>query len=77
MPLNYSDHAWLGQGYFIIEADESDGSFLYYSPDISIITNVDSEHLDYYKDRESLDRSFYSFAAPGSRIYLSTGASEF
>ncbi|MDP2905671.1 MAG: UDP-N-acetylmuramate--L-alanine ligase [Candidatus Omnitrophota bacterium] len=35
-------------GFFVAEADESDGSFLYYRPDYSIITNIDREHLDYY-----------------------------
>ena len=46
---NIGANARLGRGeYFVAEADESDGSFLYYRPDYSIITNIDREHLDYY-----------------------------
>ena len=48
---NIDTNASLGEGrFFVAEADESDGSFLYYKPDYSIITNIDYEHLDYYKD---------------------------
>lgn len=52
-----------GEGpYFIIEADESDGSFLYLKPHISIITNLEVEHLDYYGTFERLCQSFKKFA---------------
>jgi UDP-N-acetylmuramate--alanine ligase len=45
-----SNSQW-GQGkYFVLEADESDGTFLNFFPEYSIITNVDREHLDFYKD---------------------------
>jgi len=48
---NINSNACLGKGkFFVAEADESDGSFLYYQPKYSIITNIDREHLDYYKD---------------------------
>jgi len=48
---NIDTNARLGNGkFFVAEADESDGSFLYYKPRYSIVTNVDREHLDYYKD---------------------------
>ncbi|MBW2583102.1 MAG: UDP-N-acetylmuramate--L-alanine ligase, partial [Deltaproteobacteria bacterium] len=44
-------NAVLGQGDFIVaEADESDGSFLKYSPTIAVVTNIDREHLDFYQD---------------------------
>jgi len=47
---NIDTNACLGNGkFFVAEADESDGSFLYYKPKYSIITNIDREHLDYYK----------------------------
>lgn len=47
-------NAYIGEGkFFVAEADESDGSFLYYSPKYSIITNIDREHLDYYKTFEN------------------------
>ena len=43
-------NAVLGQGdYIVAEADESDGSFLKYSPAIAVVTNIDREHLDFYK----------------------------
>ncbi|MFA5150138.1 MAG: UDP-N-acetylmuramate--L-alanine ligase [Candidatus Omnitrophota bacterium] len=47
---NIDTNACLGDGkFFVAEADESDGSFLYYKPKYSIVTNIDREHLDYYK----------------------------
>jgi len=59
---NIDNNAFLGSGkYFIAEADESDGSFLYYSPKYSIITNIDREHLDYYKTFEAEIRAFKEF----------------
>ncbi|MDD5194345.1 MAG: UDP-N-acetylmuramate--L-alanine ligase [Candidatus Omnitrophica bacterium] len=63
LPLNYSRNAWWGNNYFVIETDESDGSFLYCKPWVSIITNVDHEHLDYHKSFENLQESFLQFAA--------------
>ncbi len=55
--------ALLGQGEWLIaEADESDGSFEKLSPEIAIITNVDSDHLDYHKTFENLQNAFYEFA---------------
>jgi len=46
---NIQTNACLGSGqFFVAEADESDGSFLSYTPKYSIITNIDQEHLDYY-----------------------------
>jgi len=48
-------HAGAGGGkYFVTEVDESDGSFLFFSPHFSIITNIDLEHVDYYHDWSSL-----------------------
>jgi UDP-N-acetylmuramate--alanine ligase len=48
---NIDTNACLGSGeFFVAEADESDGSFLCYQPKYSIITNIDREHLDYYRD---------------------------
>ncbi|MBU1399313.1 MAG: UDP-N-acetylmuramate--L-alanine ligase, partial [Proteobacteria bacterium] len=55
-------NALLGQGNFIVaEADESDGSFLKYSPAIAVVTNIDKEHLDYYKDMNAIKEVFLSF----------------
>jgi UDP-N-acetylmuramate--alanine ligase len=56
-------NAKLGRGQLmVVEADESDGSFLRLSPTIAVITNVDSEHLDHYGTLESLQQAFVDFA---------------
>ena len=55
-------NALLGQGdYIVAEADESDGSFLKYSPAIAVVTNIDREHLDFYKDLDDIKEVFLSF----------------
>jgi UDP-N-acetylmuramate--alanine ligase len=55
-------NALLGQGeYIVAEADESDGSFLKYSPAIAVVTNIDREHLDYYNDLEDIKEVFLNF----------------
>lgn len=59
---NIDTNACLGNGrFFVAEADESDGSFLYYRPKYSIITNIDREHLDYYKTLENEISAFKEF----------------
>lgn len=58
----YGTNAHLGHGdYLIAEADESDGSFLCLLPIINVVTNVDEDHLDYYKSREAIDAAFVQF----------------
>lgn len=53
MLIDYFGNAQLGQGdLFIFEADESDGSFLRYSPFGAIVTNIDRDHLNYYENNE-------------------------
>jgi UDP-N-acetylmuramate--alanine ligase len=47
--------------YFVAEADESDGSFLMYSPDIAVVTNVDADHLDNYGTEAAYRASFAAF----------------
>ncbi|MEM7009339.1 MAG: UDP-N-acetylmuramate--L-alanine ligase [Thermodesulfobacteriota bacterium] len=55
-------NARLGRGKFmVVEADESDGSFLRLSPVISVLTNIDEEHMDYYKDMAELESTFLEF----------------
>jgi UDP-N-acetylmuramate--alanine ligase len=55
-------NALLGKGDFIVaEADESDGSFLKMSPTIAVVTNIDREHLDFYKDLNHIKEVFLSF----------------
>lgn len=58
----YGANAHLGHGkYLIAEADESDGSFLCLLPIINVVTNVDEDHLDYYRNREGIDAAFVQF----------------
>ncbi len=45
----------------VVEADESDRSFLYLLPSIAVVTNVDREHLDHYRDLEEIAAAFVSF----------------
>lgn len=61
--LNAIDtNAKLGKGkYLVAEADESDKSFLLLSPKISIVTNIDPEHLDHYKGIEDIKSTFVQF----------------
>ena len=55
-------NAVLGQGdYIVAEADESDGSFLKFSPTIAVVTNIDREHLDFYADLDEIKSVFLDF----------------
>ena len=55
-------NAKLGKGdWAILEADESDGSFLKLPINYSIVTNIDYEHLDFYKNYKNLENSFVEF----------------
>lgn len=55
-------NALLGEGdYIVAEADESDGSFLKMSPTIAVVTNIDREHLDYYKGLNHIQEVFLNF----------------
>ncbi|GAB4332309.1 MAG: UDP-N-acetylmuramate--L-alanine ligase [Desulfobulbaceae bacterium] len=55
-------NAKLGEGEFLVaEADESDGSFLKLSPVIEVVTNIDLEHLDYYRDLDHIREMFLEF----------------
>ncbi len=47
----------------VIEADESDGSFLNYRPTVALITNVEPDHLDHFGSREAFEQAFVDFAA--------------
>ena len=56
-------NARLGDGEVIVaEAEESDGSFLKLSPTIAVVTNIDREHLDYYRDIDDIKEAFVRFA---------------
>ncbi|YAL84379.1 UDP-N-acetylmuramate--L-alanine ligase [Dermacoccaceae bacterium W4C1] len=48
---------------FVVEADESDGSFVVYHPDIAVVTNIREDHLDFYGSFENVQRAYREFAA--------------
>lgn len=59
---SWGSNAKMGTGdFFVAEADESDGSFLMLSPTIAVVTNIDLEHLDYYRDIEHIAETFVNF----------------
>ena len=56
------NNAKLGKSdWSVLEADESDGSFIHIAPTYSIITNIDREHMDYYKSIKDLKNHFIKF----------------
>ncbi len=60
--------ASLGEGkYFVAETDESDGSFLKFSPKYSVITNIDFEHIDYFHDWDGILRAYAQFIGRTAR----------
>ncbi|MFL6175554.1 MAG: UDP-N-acetylmuramate--L-alanine ligase [Ornithinibacter sp.] len=55
-------NAALGSGpAFVVEADESDGSFLTYRPDVAVVTNVQPDHLDFYGTVEAVEAAYAAF----------------
>src|ERR1700733_4154405 len=58
----YGTNARLGAGdWMVVEADESDGTFLKLPADIAVVTNVDPEHLDHFKSFEAVQEAFRAF----------------
>jgi UDP-N-acetylmuramate--alanine ligase len=56
-------NARVGEGeYMVVEADESDGSFLLLAPVIAVITTIDREHLDHYHSLDEIQETFLQFA---------------
>lgn len=51
-----------GTGPFVLEADESDGSFLTYHPQVAVVTNIKPDHLDFYGDLATIEAAFARFA---------------
>lgn len=54
--------AHLGSGPFVAESDESDGSFLNYSPRVAIVTNIEPDHLFHYGSVAAVEQAFVDFA---------------
>jgi len=68
---SYGLSADTGSGkLFVVEADESDGSFLLYDTAVALITNVDADHLDHYGSREAFDQAFVDFANAASELVV-------
>jgi UDP-N-acetylmuramate--alanine ligase len=67
-------NAKLGSSHYVVaEADESDGSFLHFHPQCAIVTNIEAEHLDYYRDFEAILATFQQFLSqikPGGTAIL-------
>lgn len=60
----YGTNAKVGEGdWMVVEADESDGSFLRLKSTVAIVTNIDPEHLDHYGDFEGVKRAFDDFVS--------------
>src|SRR3984885_10620002 len=58
----YGTNARLGAGeWMVVEADESDGTFVKLPADIAIVTNIDPEHLDYFESFEAVEQAFRAF----------------
>lgn len=58
----WGTNAKLGSGDFVVaEADESDGTFLLLSPTIAVVTNIDLEHVDFYRDLDHIRETFLEF----------------
>ena len=60
---------------FVIEADESDGSFLHYDTAVALITNVDPDHLDHYGSLEAFEAEFGKFAA-GAKEFVAISSDD-
>ncbi len=60
----YGTNAYLGDGdWMIVEADESDGTFIKLPTTVGIITNMDPEHLDYYGTYEKMKEAYHTFVS--------------
>lgn len=55
---------------FVVEADESDGAFLTYHPEVGVVTNVDADHLDNWGTVEAYDQAFEEFVATVSQFLV-------
>jgi UDP-N-acetylmuramate--alanine ligase len=61
---------------FVLEADESDGSFLLYETAVALITNVDADHLDHFGTQEAFEDAFVEFAMGAREFIVASGDGE-
>jgi UDP-N-acetylmuramate--alanine ligase len=70
----YDSTAKAGRGeYFVVEADESDGSFVWLDPALAIVTNIETDHVDHYTDITQIVGAFGSFLGkmvPGATLII-------
>ena len=59
---------WTGSGRFVVEADESDSSFLRFGAEDVIVTNIEADHLDHHGSMEALERAFDRFVTQGTGV---------
>ncbi|GAA1693182.1 UDP-N-acetylmuramate--L-alanine ligase [Microcella alkalica] len=62
--------AWGEGDLFVVEADESDGSFLLYDTSIALVTNIDTDHLDHYGSAEAIAGAFERFAEAATELVV-------
>lgn len=59
---------WGSGPHFVVEADESDGSFLAITPRVAVVTNVEADHLDHWEDLASIEDAFVRFCAATTEV---------
>ena len=59
---------WGSGPHFVVEADESDGSFLAITPRVAVVTNVEADHLDHWPDLETIEDAFVRFCAATKEV---------
>ena len=65
--------ASLDKEYYVVESDEYNRHFLYYHPKYSIITNIEEEHMEIYKDIDDLKNTFEKFANQTKELVVANG----
>lgn len=58
------------QGWIVVEADESDGTLQYYHPDVGVVTTMDLDHVDYYRDEAAMTAIYRAFAEQSGHVVL-------
>ena len=69
-------HATKDNKYFVVESDEFNRHFTYYHPTYSIITNIEAEHLECYKDIDDIRNTFEIFANQTEKLVVANGDNE-
>ena len=59
----------VGKGkYFVVEADEFNDNFLHFKPDITVVTNIEMDHPEYFKDFKAVEKSFAKFKSQSKKV---------